>query len=143
MLPPLAWQGGSFYMSEFTFGDITAKYTKEGDRYFCEFAHYPAREATLPVIAQVDDIDRDFANRAFNGTSFDPEKRGQARREAYAEAVNGFYAELWPLVKTDDQKTLLAAEMERYREGYLNRMKAYLGSHSNVVSTMIAGPARF
>lgn len=37
ILPPLNWRGGSFLMREFTFGSITAKYTKEGDRYFCEF----------------------------------------------------------------------------------------------------------
>ena len=45
MLPPLGWKGGVFHMSEFSFGDITAKFTQEGDRYFCEFAHYPAKHA--------------------------------------------------------------------------------------------------
>jgi len=45
MLPPLAWQGGSFYMCEFTFADITAKFTKEGDKFYCEFAHYPRHTA--------------------------------------------------------------------------------------------------
>ena len=48
MLPPLGWRGGSFYMSEFTFDDITAKFTKNGDRYYCEFARYPAR--AKPVV---------------------------------------------------------------------------------------------
>lgn len=44
MLPPLGWSGGgTFYMREFTFANITTKYTREGDRYFCEFARYPAR----------------------------------------------------------------------------------------------------
>ena len=45
MLPPLGWKGGVFYMSEFSFDDITAKFSKEGDNYYCEFARYPAREA--------------------------------------------------------------------------------------------------
>jgi hypothetical protein len=44
VLPPLARRGGSFYLSEFVFGDITTKYTKEGDRYYCEFARYPVRK---------------------------------------------------------------------------------------------------
>ncbi|HEY7330682.1 MAG TPA: hypothetical protein VH592_23785 [Gemmataceae bacterium] len=45
VLPPLAYHDGSFYLSEFTFGDITTKYTKEGDRYYCEFARYqPQRQ---------------------------------------------------------------------------------------------------
>lgn len=42
-LPPLKWDGRSFYMSEFTFGEITAKYSREGDGYYCEFARYPER----------------------------------------------------------------------------------------------------
>ena len=45
MLPPLGWKGGTFFMREFSFGDITAKFTKDGDRYFCEFAHFPERHA--------------------------------------------------------------------------------------------------
>jgi hypothetical protein len=44
MLPPLGWKGGSFFMSEFSFDDITAKFSKDGDRYYCEFARYPARD---------------------------------------------------------------------------------------------------
>ena len=32
-------------MCEFTFGNITTKFTKEGERYFCEFARYSARVA--------------------------------------------------------------------------------------------------
>lgn len=96
-----------------------------------------------PVIASPDDIDRDRANAAFNGTSFSPEKRGQSRRESYAEAVNGLYAELWPLAKTDEQKEYLATAMERYKKGCLERMNAYLASHSSVASAMIVGPARF
>lgn len=44
-LPPLGWRGGVFYIREFTFDDITAKFTKEGDRYYCEFARYPHKQA--------------------------------------------------------------------------------------------------
>ena len=45
MLPPLGWRGGVFYMREFTFDDITAKFTREGNCYYCEFARYPGRAA--------------------------------------------------------------------------------------------------
>lgn len=99
--------------------------------------------ATTPTIASVDDIDREFAARAFDGTSFDPEKRGESRREDYANAVNGLYAELWPLATTEEQRAILADEMERYRLGYLKHMTAYLASHSRVYSSMIAGPSNF
>lgn len=44
MLPPLGWRSGSFYLSEFTFGDITTKYTKDRDKYYCEFARFPERK---------------------------------------------------------------------------------------------------
>jgi hypothetical protein len=33
--------------------------------------------------------------------------------------------------------------MDRYRQGYITRMNAYLASHANVMSAMITGPARF
>ena len=47
MLPPLGWRNGSFFMSEFSFDDITAKFTREGDKYFCEFARFPERAAEV------------------------------------------------------------------------------------------------
>jgi Protein of unknown function (DUF1419) len=49
MLPPMGRRGGTFYMQEFSFDDITAKYTREGDRYYCEFAHFPERAAEPTV----------------------------------------------------------------------------------------------
>jgi hypothetical protein len=96
-----------------------------------------------PVIASPDDINRDRANAAFNGTSYSPEKRGQARRESYAEAVNSLYAEMWPLAKSEEQKEYLAQAMQWFKQGCLDRMNAYLASHTNVMSAMITGPARF
>jgi hypothetical protein len=45
VLPPLAHSDDSFYRSEFTFSDVTTKYTKDGDRYYCEFARYPQKRA--------------------------------------------------------------------------------------------------
>jgi hypothetical protein len=98
---------------------------------------------SAPTIASINDIDRDLSHRAFNNTSFSPEKRGDARREEYANTVNGLYAELWPRAKTDEQKQILADEMERYRQGYIKHLTAYLHSHSAVASSMITGPARF
>ncbi|MDZ4858041.1 MAG: hypothetical protein SGI88_03590 [Candidatus Hydrogenedentes bacterium] len=97
----------------------------------------------VPIIASPSDINAELASRAFNGTSFTPEKRGEQRQREYADEVNGFYAELWPKAKTDEQKALLAEEMERYRQGYIKHMTAYLHSHSNVVSAFIAGPSKF
>lgn len=51
MLPPLGWRNGTFFMSEFTFDDVTAKFSQEGDKYYCEYARYPSRKETpaLPI----------------------------------------------------------------------------------------------
>jgi hypothetical protein len=45
MLPPMGWKGHAFYMMEFCFDDITTKFSKEGDKYYCEFARYTHRNA--------------------------------------------------------------------------------------------------
>jgi len=44
MLPPLGWQGDTFYMCEFCFDDITTKFSRQGGKYYCEFARYPAKK---------------------------------------------------------------------------------------------------
>jgi len=46
MLPPVAFDGSRFYMSEESFDGYRAKFSREGDRYYCEFARYP--ELRLP-----------------------------------------------------------------------------------------------
>jgi hypothetical protein len=43
LLPPLGHRADSFYLSEFLFDDITHRFTREGERYFCEVAYYPPR----------------------------------------------------------------------------------------------------
>lgn len=43
MLPPLKFDGTSFFVSEFLFANMTCKYSKVGDRYFCEFARFESR----------------------------------------------------------------------------------------------------
>lgn len=96
-----------------------------------------------PIIAFPDDISREIATRAFSGTSFVPEKRGEDRRDCYVDAVNSLCADLWKLAATDEQKAALAVEMEQYRQGYIARLTAYLRSRAGLMSTMITGPANF
>jgi hypothetical protein len=43
MLPPVNWRRGAFFLSEFTFDDITTRYSMDGDKYYCEFARFPER----------------------------------------------------------------------------------------------------
>lgn len=107
----------------------------------------PATESAAadgpPTIAQTGDLPADFAADAFRWTSFSPEKRGEQCRREYVDAVNGLYAELWPLAKSPAQRAVLAAEMGRYRDGYLARFRAYLAAHGRTASSMITGPSNF
>lgn len=97
---------------------------------------------TYPT-ASPSDISAGLANRAFNGTSFSPEKRGASFRERYAEAFNAFVANHTKREPQDgtmqDLADFLAGTKERYRQA----CAAYLHAHERVMSPMITGPARF
>jgi hypothetical protein len=41
LMTPCLWTETSFYMAEFDDDEVTRKYTREGELYFCEFAEYP------------------------------------------------------------------------------------------------------
>lgn len=98
---------------------------------------------TSHMIANPQDLAYQLACDAYRNTSFTPERRAASDQQTYADDVNGLYAEMLKLATTDQQKALLAEEMERYRKGYLEKYGAYLASHANVASSMITGPARF
>lgn len=88
------------------------------------------------------DIGREFAQRAFYGTSHFPERRGDGVITDYlshmAEVVEEFGQ--WT---TDDNRAEMTADLEAYRARYAQLLRAYLSSHANVVSAFIAGPANF
>src|SRR5438094_165360 len=97
----------------------------------------------LQPIAKPDDLPYQLTCDAYRNTSCHPEERARSDQQSYAEDVNGLYAELLAFAATERQQTVLAEEMERYRQGYLQRFTAYLASHANVASSLITGPARF
>ena len=53
------------------------------------------------------------------------------------------YGELKPLAKTPEQQEILRAELERYKEGYLKHLEAYLRAKSRTMSSMIVGASNF
>jgi len=53
--------------------------------------------------------------------------------------MNAVWTTLSKLAKTEDQKTLLLAEFERYRQGYITRYNAWLSARSRTMSVLIAG----
>ena len=41
VLPPLNMTRDGFVFAEYTFGDITTRYTEAAGRYYCEFVRWP------------------------------------------------------------------------------------------------------
>lgn len=78
------------------------------------------------------DIPRALAVSAHAGTSHDPESRGRSEIEGYARTLDQDFADFGTLDGFDE-----------YRAGYRDRFLAYLAARSRIVSTLVAGPARF
>jgi hypothetical protein len=97
----------------------------------------------MDPIAYPEELRFDLARHAHEGTSFVPEQRARQAQQAYADAVNGLYADLLEQATTDEQKALLHTEIQRYKVGYLQKYSAYLQAHARLISPMIAGPANF
>lgn len=71
---------------------------------------------------------------AHNGTSFDPEKRGQQLIAGYEETL------------TEDLKLIESATDEakqRYIDGYVKHLSHYLNARGRIVSPMISGGSNF
>ena len=89
------------------------------------------------------DIPLDLAIRAHSGTSFSPERRGESERSGWAQDMRNDYARVMRHATTDEQRQALDAQFAAYRSALLSRKRALLASHSNIVSTLIAGPSNF
>lgn len=89
-----------------------------------------------------DDIDREFAQHAYSGVSMDPKGRGDLARREYAAYMAEVEAEFAPWA-TDENAEAIREDLERYRQGYLSRLKDYLAAESRCVSSFIAGPSNF
>jgi hypothetical protein len=89
------------------------------------------------------DIPRDLAQAAHQGTSFVPDRRAQQERDEYAATLRADFEQLTKLADTEEKQAQLADEFDRYRAGYRKRALALLHSQSRCLSPMITGPARF
>lgn len=88
------------------------------------------------------DVNKQLAHDAHRGTSFSPERRAEGYVQTYLEEMRRLVQE-FEQYATAENRTDIAAALERYRQGYLKRMHAYLAAHSRCLSPMIAGPANF
>ncbi len=89
------------------------------------------------------DVDLQLAIRAHAGTSHSPERRGESEVAGYVAHIADFNTKLAVVADTDDRIAEAVAQSERYRESYIKRLSAVWSSRSRMMSTMIAGPARF
>lgn len=102
------------------------------------------RSETSDVLSGLEnDIPKSLATRAFEGTSHSPESRGALRIKEYVEAMRSDYEELSGLADTPEKQEYLDNAFPEYRRKYADKIKTYLHAHSNVVSTLVAGPAKF
>ncbi len=101
-------------------------------------------EDTVDPLAGVEnDIPKDLATRAFEGTSHSPENRGALRIKDFIDTIKSDYEELSKLADIPEKKAYLDQAFLQYRKGYADKVKAYLSAHGNIVSSFIAGPAKF
>jgi hypothetical protein len=101
--------------------------------------------AALPVPVLETQISREAAMRAHAGTSHSPDERGAGELRSYVRALAAAWRAIEAKYNAADEPTQanVRAEFEKLRDGYASRVNAYLAAHSRVMSSMIAGPARF
>lgn len=88
------------------------------------------------------DIGLELATSAYRGTSMTPERRGQARLAEYTSHLANVVEEFEGYA-TDINRDEIAEALERYRDGYVRRYRAYLAANSRTASTLVTGPANF
>lgn len=91
----------------------------------------------------INDIPAAVAARAFQGTSFSPEKRAASYRRDYAETMASDYEEFKRQAEKGGTLDKLDEAFTRFRAGYASRYSAWLNSHSRCISWMITGPSGF
>lgn len=90
------------------------------------------------------DIPLSAGRDAHYGASFEPDKRAAQEQNNYAQTLAADYAHFQKVIADKPEMAeTLAAEFERYRQGYRAHYLKHLQSRSRIVSTMIAGPANF
>jgi hypothetical protein len=97
----------------------------------------------LPFTASPQDIDAKRVHDAYTNTSHSPQQKGSMYQREYIEHMTNLYYELLPFARTDAQKAVLLEEIERYKQGYKDKLYAYLAAHSRVASSFITGSAKF
>lgn len=89
------------------------------------------------------DISRETANRAYEGISHSPERRGAQVIEEYQGMLVADYLELKAIFEKGGKPELFEEEFARYRQGLREKFNAWLYAKSRCLSSMIVGPSNF
>lgn len=98
---------------------------------------------TPDSFAKASDLSQEAAESAYRNMSFRPKEAGNRDIAAYVESVNSLHKEMMDLAQTPEQKAVAQNEMERYRQGYIDRQMGIWAARSKTASPMITGPAKF
>jgi hypothetical protein len=100
---------------------------------------------TLPVRISDDAISLGEAMRAFEGTSMSPERRGASAKRGLFRDLMGLWRKMERAYNAapEDRQAMFVSAFNDVADRYAGMTRAYLSSHSRVMSTMIAGPSNF
>lgn len=112
--------------------------------FFQRRPEYGEEGATdLPIPVSKDDVPYDAAYDAYRNSSMSPDRRAAREQEEYVQHLRAVYVNLRDFATTPELQEQLAAELTRYKEGYLKHLRAWLGAMSRTASWMVTGPANF
>jgi hypothetical protein len=97
----------------------------------------------LPIEISENDIDYNFAMRAYCWNSFTPDKRAKEAQKEYVYTIRTMYQDHYSDDLAPKQKDVLDSMIIRFRDGYKKRFIDVLGKRSRTASSMITGPAKF
>jgi hypothetical protein len=97
----------------------------------------------LPIKISHDDVPYQLAYDAHRHSSFSPDTRAYQRQQEYVNTITQMHDELKKHAKSPEQEAALKEELQKFRDGYLDRYKSKLSSDSRTASTMITGGANF
>lgn len=90
-----------------------------------------------------EDLDKERGRRAYAWMSFFPERRAASDIENYVATILELTDTLDGYAKTEAQKAEAAAQIERFRVGFIKWQNILWDAASRTASPMITGPARF
>jgi hypothetical protein len=107
------------------------------------YSHSSCINAAAPAPPTTPALDMDLARRAYAHISHTPDRRAEQCRAEVAAHLADIEARYTALAQTDEQRATLAAELDRYRAGFLAHYHAWLTALGRTASWAITGRSNF